>query len=117
MIITGNSNVVPGERFEDGETVRGVSKQVLIGPGDGAPNFVMRRFSVAPGGFTPYHTHPWEHEVYILSGHGVAKGEHGEKPVIAGDFVYVPSGEEHQFRNPSREPLQFLCVVPLDGEP
>ncbi|MBN1857584.1 cupin domain-containing protein [Candidatus Bipolaricaulota bacterium] len=117
MILTGNSQTVTATMFDDGDTVRGVTKQVLIGPQAGAPNFAMRRFTVAPGGFTPYHTHAWEHEVYILSGHGVAKGAHGEKPVVAGDFVYVPPEEEHQFRNPSREPLQFLCMVPLDGEP
>ena len=116
MIITGNSNPVPGTTFDDGDTVRGVVKQLLIGPQESAPNFAMRRFTVAPGGFTPFHTHPWEHEVYILSGHGVVKGADGEKPVVAGDFVYVPPEDEHQFRNPSREPLMFLCMVPLDGE-
>ncbi|MEZ6106968.1 MAG: cupin domain-containing protein [Pirellulaceae bacterium] len=48
----------------------GCQVQWLIGEKDGAPNFAMRRFMVAPGGHTPRHHHPYEHEVFVLSGHG-----------------------------------------------
>ncbi|MFH1179934.1 MAG: cupin, partial [Candidatus Bathyarchaeota archaeon] len=43
----------------------------LINEKNGALNFAMRRFEVEPGGYTPYHTHDWEHEVYVLEGEGV----------------------------------------------
>ena len=42
----------------------------LVDETDGAPNFAMRQFDVAPGGYTPRHSHPYEHEVYVLEGTG-----------------------------------------------
>ncbi len=45
---------------------KGVTKRVLISEVDGAPNFIMRQFSISPGGNTPYHTHDWEHVIYVL---------------------------------------------------
>ena len=47
---------------------RGAAIQVLIGPTDGAPNFVTRRFTLAPGGRIPSHRHDTiEHEQVMLS--------------------------------------------------
>lgn len=51
----------------------GVKIRVIISKEDGAPNCVMRRFTIEPGGHTPYHTHNWEHEIYVLSGEGEAR--------------------------------------------
>jgi len=34
----------------------------------GAKNFAMRLFEMEPGGYSPLHSHPWEHEVFILEG-------------------------------------------------
>ena len=43
--------------------------QVLIGPEDGAPHFILRKFTLLPGGRIPKHRHPTlEHEQYVLSG-------------------------------------------------
>jgi quercetin dioxygenase-like cupin family protein len=97
----------------EGEAV-GVSIQVLIGPGDGASNFVMRRFTVEPGGTTPFHDHPWEHEIYVLEGQGVAVDTNGETPLEAGHTVLVPAGETHCFRNTGEGPFRFLCMVPTE---
>lgn len=84
----------------------------LIGEPDGAPNFAMRRFEVEPGGYTPKHSHDYEHEVYILSGRGVILEGDVERPLAAGDVVYVAPNEVHQFQNRAAEPLVFLCLVP-----
>ena len=94
------------------EGAEGVTLRMLIGPLDGAPNFNMRLFEVAPGGFTPRHTHSWEHEAYILAGEGAVLADGQEQPVSAGDCVYVDPDEEHQFRNTGGENLKFLCLVP-----
>ena len=60
------------------EGASGVTKRVMIGPDDGAPNFVMRVFTVEPGGHTPLHSHDSEHEVYVVGGRGaVVEGETG----------------------------------------
>lgn len=78
----------------------------------GAPSFALRRFFVQPGGTTPFHTHDWEHEVYVLSGIGVAKTEDGETPVKRGDAILIKPNERHCFKNTGEAPLEFLCIVP-----
>ena len=50
------------------EGAAGCRVRWLIGEGDNAPNFAMRKFEVAPGGHTPRHFHDYEHEVYVLAG-------------------------------------------------
>ena len=35
----------------------GMKKRVVIGPKEGAPNFVMRVFDQAPGASSDYHSH------------------------------------------------------------
>jgi quercetin dioxygenase-like cupin family protein len=94
------------------EGATGVRIRWLIAKEDGAPNFAMREFEVAPGGHTPYHTHDWEHEVYVLAGEGVAAAEEGEFELKAGVVVFVPPNEKHTFKNTGAEPLRFLCLVP-----
>jgi quercetin dioxygenase-like cupin family protein len=116
MVLVGNSNSVTPRVYHDGEKVRHVEKRVLVGPGDNAPNFSMRKFTVGTGGCSPYHTHPWEHEVYVLAGQGEVRFAGGSQAVTLGDFVFVPSNDEHQFVNTGDELFEFLCMVPLDGE-
>ena len=91
----------------------GVKVRWLITEKTGAPNFAMRHFLVEPGGSTPFHTHPWEHEAFILSGSGIVISNEGERPIKEGDVVFVPPDEEHQFRNTGEEELKFLCLIPL----
>ena len=84
----------------------------LVDEKQGAPNFAMRQFEVAPGGYTPKHSHPYEHEVFVLEGSGVVLEGDVEHPLKAGDFVFVSPDEVHQFRNTGGAPLKFLCMVP-----
>lgn len=97
----------------DGEA-RGVTMRVLLSPEDGARNFIMRLFSVEPGGRTPLHSHPWEHEVFVLAGNGIVVSESGENSIEPGSAVYISPGEKHCFRNTGREELRFICVVPTE---
>ncbi|MFO8057103.1 MAG: cupin domain-containing protein [bacterium] len=100
------------EKEVDEEGAQGVFIRVLIGPDDGADNFTMRRFRVRPGGYTPRHDHDWEHEVYVLSGKGELASAEGPKGIKAGDVIFVPAGETHQFKNASDSDLEFICVIP-----
>lgn len=96
-------------------TMEGASKcQVrwLIGEGDKAPNFAMREFEVKPGGHTPKHFHDYEHEVYVLAGKGTIVDGDAERPLTAGDVVFVAPNDVHQFRNTGAEPMRFLCLIP-----
>jgi len=110
-MIIKTAEEVPAEPVEmDGAS--DVTIRLLIHEAEEAPNFHMRQFTLAPGGHTPRHTHDWEHEVYVLAGAGVALTPDGEKPVAAGDCIYVAPNDEHQFRNTGDGEMKFLCLVP-----
>lgn len=93
--------------------VSGVRMEVLVGRADGAPTFSMRHFVVEPGGHTPHHAHNYEHEVVILEGE--AEVQHGAEVhrVSAGSALLIEANQMHQFRNTGRDPLRFLCFVPV----
>ncbi|MFN3285661.1 MAG: cupin domain-containing protein [bacterium] len=95
------------------ERAAGAWVQVLVGPAEGAPNFVLRKFTLEPGGVIPLHRHPTvEHEQYVLSGRiRLTLGDQVEE-VAAGDVVFIPSGVAHRYENPGPEAAEFLCVVP-----
>jgi len=90
---------------------QGVEMRPLITEREGAPRFAMRVFTLAPGGYTPYHAHEWEHEVYILEGCGTVRGKDGERALRPGDSVFLAPHDEHQFRAGTKG-LQFICCVP-----
>jgi len=87
--------------------------QMLLGPGDGCPNFAMRKFTVHPGGHTPHHQHDYEHEVLVLRGSGRAIMADGSAQMLeAGDVAYVPANQMHQFQNAGNTDFEFICLVP-----
>lgn len=97
------------------EGAQGVEIRVLIGRDDGATNFAMRMFELQPGGHTPLHTHPHEHEVFVLEGEGVVTFEGEEHPLEPEHVVFVPGGTEHNFRNTGESAFRFLCLVPAEA--
>lgn len=90
----------------------GVRIRVAIGRNEGAPNFVMRYFDVAPGRSTADHSHAWEHEVYVAKGEGAVVTAEGATLIREGDTVYVAPEERHHFENRGEGTLEFVCVVP-----
>ncbi len=99
--------------------VKDVTMAVMVGRGDGAPNFSLRSFLVSPQGHSPRHSHDYEHEVFIVDGDGTVLLEGAEHPIRSGDVVYVPADQEHQFKA-GVAGLRFLCLVPVSrncGDP
>ncbi len=94
----------------------GVAMQVMVGRGDHAPSFALRHFVIEPGGHTPHHSHPYEHEVYVVAGTLAAECDGSVEDVSEGDVLFVPSGAVHQFVNRSPSTARFLCVVPLESD-
>ena len=88
MIVKGKSRKVAVLDLSDGKTVCNTTKQI----------------------------HPWEHEVFVLTGKGRVKSQDDEIPVEKGDFVYVPPMEKHQFLNAGPTPFEFLCIVPAENK-
>lgn len=101
---------VPAEPVSGAE---GATIRWLWGKADGAPTFALRLIEVVPGGSTPHHSHPYEHEVYVLDGQARLIGDQHEHLLEAGDTVLVRSDERHQFMNAGPAPLRFLCAIPL----
>ncbi|MEF8847913.1 MAG: cupin domain-containing protein [Candidatus Thermoplasmatota archaeon] len=93
--------------------VKDVKLRWLISKKDKAENFAMRLFEIKANGYTPFHHHDWEHEVYILEGKGKIKNKDNKKDINKGDFLFIPPNEWHQFINDSDEKLKFLCLVPI----
>lgn len=106
------SNYQDVEAKEADEGASRLKVRWLITKEMGAPNFAMRLFEMEPNGYSPLHSHPWEHEVFILEGEGHVVGGAEEKKFKPGDFIFVPPNEKHQFKNTGKKPLKFLCLVP-----
>lgn len=94
------------------EGADGVTVQWLLRKDHGVPNFEMRRFTVVKGGHTPYHKHPYEHEIYVMSGEGTLVHDGKEHPLHPEDVIYVGADDMHQFRNSGVAPFVFMCLVP-----
>ena len=88
----------------------------VITASDGAPNFALRLFEIGSEGHTPFHSHDWEHEVYIIEGSGLIVEESKNTKIEKDDFIYVEPGEKHQFSAGSKG-LKWICIVPNKGQP
>ena len=109
MVIKSYKDVSPSryEGLSDGVQVR-----EMITAQDGAPTFAMRVFDMTAGAATPYHTHAWEHEVYIVSGAGRVRGGGKETLFKPGDSVYIAPNEQHCFIADAGAPVQLICCIP-----
>lgn len=97
-----------------GEEAPGVKIRWLIdGEIDGAPVYALRMIEVEEGGNTPDHSHPFEHENFVVSGSGEVMIEGQWHPVKVGDVIFVPPDVRHQYRNAGKETFKFLCGVPI----
>lgn len=95
---------------------KGVTLRVLIGRREEASRFALRILEVTPGGYTPRHAHNYEHEVLVLEGTGQVLGGVDAatiRPIRAGDALFIPPNETHQFRNVGTQTLRFACIVPV----
>ncbi|KPK21992.1 MAG: hypothetical protein AMJ70_06415 [Dehalococcoidia bacterium SG8_51_3] len=82
-------------------------KRVVIGPKQGAPNFVMRVIDMAPGA-SYSHSHDWEHEVFVLSGEATLVTDDGEKQLKPDDVIYIAPFEKHGLNNKGQEAFRFI---------
>jgi len=101
------------EAVEFGDEAPGVSIRRLIDEeNDGAPFYNLRMIEIEPGGHTPEHAHPNEHENFVLEGRGEVMHDGRWHPLAPGDVVFIPPGDTHQYRNVSGSTFRFLCGVP-----
>jgi len=101
------------EPKEVGEGAKGVRVRWLIDRDLGAENFAMRLFEMDPGGRTPLHRHPWEHEIFFLEGSGTIIGWSTEERFGPGDVAFIPPNELHQIRGDEGSRVKFLCLISI----
>ena len=98
--------------YDSVDAAEGLRKGVLVGEEHGAPNFAIRRFTLAPGAEVPAHTNEVEHLQYVLAGEYVVGIDEDEQVVRAGDSLLIPAGTVHWYRNDTDQEGAFLCAVP-----
>jgi quercetin dioxygenase-like cupin family protein len=84
----------------------GIKMRTVIGEKDGAPNFYMRIISLEAGGESPDHSHPWEHENFVISGKGTLEVDGKTVNLRPGDVTFIPPNAHHHFR--ATEPMEML---------
>jgi quercetin dioxygenase-like cupin family protein len=78
--------------------------------------FFMAEVSVVPGGGPPPHVHTREDETFYIQ-QGTLAAQVGDKSLrmSAGDFVHLPRGVVHSFKNIGDETAKMLMVVTPAG--
>lgn len=114
MIVSHERDIL-GTRI-DNDQIKNAVKKVLISPIQGWEGYVMREFELGQGGYTPSHTHPWPHIIYILNGKGTLHLDGQDYLLEAGSFAFVPSNKLHQFTNTGIDGFVFICIVPEEGD-
>lgn len=97
----------------EAKEVEGVSKlKIRWLNTEGSSNFAVRHCEIESEGYSQYHSHPWEHEIFVLEGEGSVVGSKETKPIGAGDSISIPSEEIHQIKNVSKKTLKIVCIIP-----
>ena len=112
MKIAHYSRIDPIDAAEIEKAYSGITIRRVISESDGADATVMDIFEIAAGGQSPYHDHPWDHQVYVISGRGWCRDANGQHEFREGDVIYVSPGEPHSFGNSGRDPVKLVCVIP-----
>ena len=103
---------VPAEAV--GEQGPGASLRWLIDDTrDAAPVYALRMVEIAPGGHSPHHQHGYEHENFVVEGHGRVFMDDEWHDLKPGDVVFVPAGTEHEYANVGDTTFKFLCGIPV----
>jgi quercetin dioxygenase-like cupin family protein len=80
---------------------------------DESSHFMLRRFEIGPKGFIGNHSHPEEHQIYILKGPIELIDQFGDVTLVEKDeFVYCNPQEVHGYRNPNDYAVSFICGIP-----
>lgn len=94
------------------EISNGIYRRWLIDEKIEAKNFFMRLFEILPNKEIVIDQHPYEHEIFILEGRGIATIGKEILPISKGDALFISPNEIHSIKNTGSEILQFLCMVP-----
>ena len=93
---------------------KNVTVRWLVGRQSGAKTYAMRHFDIRPGGIIPLHSHPEEHEIFVLEGEAKILGDIEGLVAKKDDVIFVPSNLPHGYDNTKgSKSFRFICVIPL----
>lgn len=101
--------------FFGGQQTKHASMKALVGQQEGWDSHVMRILTLEADGYSPLHKHPWPHINYVLEGEGEIEIDGKITAVEKGHYAYIEADKIHQFRNTSKTPFVFICIVPIKG--
>ena len=115
--MSGHEHAVNVEDLDWSETDRANDfefRQKGLAAAAGGTDLGCSLYEIPPGKRSfPYHYHMAKEEaMFVLSGEGTLRLAGEDVPVVAGDYVALPTGEDgaHQVRNTGDDVLRYLCV-------
>ena len=96
--------------------IKNITKARVITEEHGWDGHCLRVFRIAPQGYTPLHSHDWEHVIHVIRGQARVEIDGELSELTERDFAYVPPNSMHQFTNPYDAPFEFICIVPKKGD-
>ena len=92
----------------------GMQARFLLTATGGCPRYALQLMEIAPSGFTSFHRHKEEHEMFFIEGTGVIRiDDENEVKIRAGDALFLLHCESHQITNTGTGMLKMVCTVPL----
>ncbi|MGC8646794.1 MAG: cupin domain-containing protein [Thermoplasmata archaeon] len=85
----------------------------LITHKDGAENYSMRYIRIDENKETPAHKHPYEHEIFVMSGTGYVVLDNENVKLKPYDFIFIPGNVFHKIH--SNTTMEIICVVPISA--
>jgi mannose-6-phosphate isomerase-like protein (cupin superfamily) len=77
----------------------------------GAENIAVTLVEMEVGGFQQIHKHAPEQTYTILEGSGIMSVAGEQRPVQAGDCIFIPSWAEHGLKNTGGAVLKYLSAA------
>jgi quercetin dioxygenase-like cupin family protein len=103
---------VPVKAYDSGNASAGATRRILVGQAEGAEDFIIRYFTLPPGGHSAHEHHAHQHGVVVVHGRGrVLLGDEWTA-IGPGDAVFIEPNELHQLRADDDAPFGFICVIP-----
>jgi quercetin dioxygenase-like cupin family protein len=98
----------------------GSTVEILTPPSEADAVYCVMLGTIPAGGSVPLHSHADVESFYILSGTVKVLWQRDERPewreATRGDFVHIPGGAKHAFRNVLSEPVvQLITTTPRLG--
>ena len=95
----------------------GLSREVLVGPAQGAVHTELAVGSFEPGGYLARHVHSFEEGFYILSGEAIVSIDGGSFRLGPGDYGAAKVGTPHAWRAGPAGEVRWLQMAAPQPKP